>query len=188
LDISLLLAVLAGLVGFFAFLLVVYLAGNWLAVRIRKPKAPSADAIRRYRERLASPRWLDLEQHFGQSIPTPIKHLYTRTELLQRKDVLFRTPDGRAWPIARFLPADLQTLDEVWPDLKGPKFPFAEDFVGDCYYVPLNGDPTHKCAVMYYHHDGGDFEVVSDSLDAFMMGPVKDKSTQVERGKPGGDG
>ena len=158
-----------GVLGFFVVILAVFIAGNWLLARFRKPKPPSEQSILRYRERLLNPRWDELEEHFGQTIPEPLKNLYEQTTLLTRQDVVFRESASKEWHVAEFYPADKETLDGIWPDLQKSKiFPFAFDSFGDCYYVELAGKESNRCPVMYYHHDGSDVERVSKSLEEFL--------------------
>jgi len=163
-----LLAIL-GAFGFIVFLLAVYVVGNWLAARFRKPRSHSAEYTLTYNQRLRNPKWAELEEHFGRAIPEAIKNLYSESELLNRRDILFRGENGTEWRVAEFLPADVKTLDHLWPDVKESKnFVFARDSFGDCYYVPLPESPSDGCVVMYYHHDGNDVELVSRSLETFL--------------------
>ena len=163
------LVVVLGVVFFFASILTALIGGNWLWTRVRKPKAPSKESIRRYRERLLKPCWGDLQRHFGMTIPEPLKELYRRTELLIEHDVVFRDQTNREWRIAEFAPADLKALDETWPDLKeGNHFTFAHDSLGDSYYVDLTRKGSKGMPVMLYHHDGSDVEIVATSLDEFL--------------------
>ena len=157
-----------GLLAFFIALLTVLIGGNWLLARFRKPRPPSEESIRRYRERLLNPRWEELQEHFGVAIPQAIKDLYKRTTLLTAQNVIFRETGGREWQVAGFYPADTETLDAIWLDPKKSKIlPFAFDSFGDCYYIEL-GKQSDRCPVMYYHHDGNDVEFVSSSLDEFL--------------------
>jgi len=163
------LMVVIGVFGFLVVVLAVYSAGNWLLWRLKKPKPPSEESVRRYKERLLNPRWEELEKYFSQPIPEPIKILYARTELVSRRDIQLINENGRSYEIAEFLPAEIETLDWIWSDLKKAKnFPFARDAMGDCYYIPLNDEESGRCPVMCYHHDGSDFELVSSSLEEFI--------------------
>ena len=165
------LIVVLGVIGFFVVILTVYVGGNWLLRRFRRPKLRSEESARRYRQRLLNPRWNDLELHFNQSIPERIKHLYAQTEVISRRDIRVSNENGATYDIAEFLPADIETLNGIWPDVKkSANFPLATDAMGDCYYIPLTGDKSEQCPVMCYHHDGSDFESVSTSLDNFLSG------------------
>jgi SMI1 / KNR4 family (SUKH-1) len=158
-----------GVLAFFIIILTVYIGGNWLLARFRKPKPPSEESIRRYRERLLNPRWDELQEHFGLTIPQTMKDFYKQTTLLTTQNVVFREANGKEWHVAGFYPADTETSDAIWPDLKKSKiFPFAFDSFGDCYYVELTDQKSDRCPVMYYHHDGDDVELVSSSLDEFL--------------------
>jgi hypothetical protein len=163
--------VVLGVIGFFVAILTLYVAGNWLLWRFRKPKSRSEESARRYRERLLNPRWNELELHFNQSIPARIKHLYAQTEIIGRRNIRVIDKNGATYDIAEFLPADIETLNGIWPDVKkSANFPLAIDAMGDCYCIPLTGDKSEQCPVMCYHHDGSDFESVSASLDSFWNG------------------
>ena len=158
-----------GVLAFFVVILTLQIGGNSLLARFRKPKPPSEESIRRYKERLLNPRWDELQEHFGLAMPEPLKDLYKQTTLLTMQNLVFRETNGKEWQVAAFYPADTQTLDGIWSDLKNSKiFPFAFDSFGDCYYVELTGQDSSKCPVMYYHHDGNDTERVSNSLEEFI--------------------
>lgn len=163
------LVIVLGVLAFFAAILVIYIGGNWLLARFRKSKPRSEESIQRYRERLLNPRWDELREYFGQTLPEPLKNLYGQTALITTQDVVFRESDGKEWHVAEFYPADKETIDQIWPDLKKPKiFPFAFDSFGDCFYVDLSSKESNRCPVMYYHHDGSDVELVSESLEEFL--------------------
>jgi len=165
------LTVAVGILGFLFVIFAIYAGGNWLRWHVKKPKPPSEESVRRYTERLFNPRWKELEDYFGQPIPSAIKQLYARTELIERRDFQIVNESGKSYEIAEFLPADLETLNRIWSDLKDSKcFPLATDSMDDCYYVPLTGDKPVDCPVMCYHHDGSDHEEISKSLKEFVTG------------------
>lgn len=158
-----------GALAFIVFVLIVFAVGNWFVSLLRKPRVPSEESVRRYRERLLNPRWAELQEHFNQSIPERIKTLYAQTEIISRRDIHVTNENGASYHIAEFLPADIETLDGIWPEVKkSENFPFATDAFGDCYYIPLTGDKSGQCPVMCYRHDGSDFELVSTSLNTFL--------------------
>ncbi len=160
-------SVVAGLLVFFCLILALYIGGNRLRWRFRKPQALSEDSMLKFRDRLLHPQWDELEDYYGQPIPQPIKNLYKQTELLIQTNIAFR--NGREWGVAEFEPGDLEALRWTWPDLMSSKnYPFGSDSVGDVYYVPLEDSGSEKCPVMCYHHDGGDVEPVSNLLDEFL--------------------
>jgi len=158
-----------GVLAFFAVILTVLIGGNRLLWLLRRHKPRSEDYVRETRERLLNPRWGELENHYGQPLPMPVKNLYKQTALLTQQDIVFRDGNGKEWHVAEFLPADVEALKGTWPDLQKSKhFPFASDAFGDCFYVLLEGADSDKCPVMYYHHDGSDVELVSTSLNEFL--------------------
>jgi len=163
------LIVVIGVLGFFIVILAVYAGGNWLLWRLKKPKPPSEESIRRYRERLLNPRWAEIEELTGATVPECIKQLYMQTELICQREICFSQKEGKTYDVAEFLPADTQSLNERWDAVKQSEgFPFATDYFGDTYYVSLGRAESEACPVMYYHHDGNDFEFVSGSLDEFL--------------------
>jgi hypothetical protein len=167
--------IVLGVLAFFVAISVIYIGGNCPPARFRTSKPPSEESIQRYRKRLLNPRWDELQEHFGQTIPEPLKGLYGQTALITGQDVVFRESAGKEWHVAKFYPADRETIDQIWPDLKKSKiFPFAFDSVGDCYYVDLANKESNPCPVMYYHHDGNDIELVSESLEE-TLGWNRDK-------------
>lgn len=163
------LIVVVGVMAFFVFILIVLVGGNWLLSLFRKPKPLSDESVRSYRERLLNPRWPEVEEQIGHAVPSRVKQLYEQTELICQSKICFSSKEGKTYDIAQFLPADPQSLNETWAPVQESKsFPFAIDIFGDPYYVPLVGDGVETCPVMYYHHDGNDFELVSSSLDEFL--------------------
>ncbi len=80
-----------GAVCFFVIILAIYAGGNWLIAFFRKPKAPSEETLRRHRERLLNPQWIDLQEHFDLEIPEPIKNFYAQTEMLMKRDIVFHS-------------------------------------------------------------------------------------------------
>ena len=161
--------VAAGVFAFFTIIVVILVGGNALLWRLKRPKPPSEDSIRRRQERLLRPKWDEIEKCFGQSIPSSIKELYKQIELISQTNIVFRDRSGHEWEISQFEPADLETLQSAWPELQRSKnFPFASDLVGDVYYIPLDGSGSQNCPVMCYHHDGNEIEHVSNSLTEFF--------------------
>src|SRR5215813_4553196 len=121
-------AVLLGVFGFIVLILAIYVGGNWLLGLLRKPKPRSKESAGRYQERLLNPRWDELEKHFNQAIPGRIKHFYTQTEIVSRRDLRISNASGASYHIAQFLPADMDTLNGIWPEVKeSMNFPLAID-------------------------------------------------------------
>ena|SRR5215469_2792189 len=104
------LTVAVGFLGFLLVILAIYAGGNWLLWHLKKPKPPSEESIRRYPERLLNPQWKELEDYFGQPVPSAIKQLFARTGLIERRDFQIANESGKSYEIAEFLPADLETL------------------------------------------------------------------------------
>jgi hypothetical protein len=93
-----------GVLIFLVGILAAYIGGNLLLARFRKPKPPTEESIRRFRERLLNPRWDELQEHFGLPIPGPLKNLYEQTTLLTMQDLVFYEKRGKEWHALRSTP------------------------------------------------------------------------------------
>jgi len=163
------LIVVVGVIAFFVLIVLLLVGGNWLLSLFRKPKPTSDESVRRYRERLLNPRWEEVEEKIALAVPSRVKQLYVQPELICQSKSCFSPKEGKTYYVAQFLPADAQSLSETWAAVRESKgFPFAVDYFGDTYYVPLVGKAGETCSVMCYHHDGNDFELVSSSLEEFL--------------------
>lgn len=121
--------------------------------------------------RLARPQWEDLERHFDAPVPKDLRELY-EGPLIRRESLTVANPTAddpqREDQIARFLPADLQSLEEASWVVKTPEFPFAEDGLGNYYTVPFQADAAAPSRVSLHWHDGGDVEVIASGLADFL--------------------
>jgi hypothetical protein len=124
----------AGLVG-------IAFAGRWLMRKLLglSPEEQALEAEKRGRERLLSPKWEQLRQHHRRPLPGIIQKLYADQEVISLRDVVLRRTDGRKWSIREFLPADLDTVSALPPELRSTEiFPFAVSDAGDIYYISLD--------------------------------------------------
>ena len=121
--------------------------------------------------RLSSPRWGDLERHFDAPAPKDLRALYA-SALIHSESLTVANPTAddpeRDDQIARFLPADLQSVEEASWVVKTRAFPFAEDGMGNYYTVPFHAEATAPSPVSLHWHDGGDVELIANSLADFL--------------------
>ena len=173
------------IVGSIGFLIVMFVvAAVFLKgidrIRQWRRAVPPEETIRRAAEfgaRLASPKWQDLERHFGAPVPRDLRHLYEspliRSEHLAVPNPTPSDPEREDY-IARFLPADLQSVEEASWVTQTSEFPFAEDGLGNYYTVGFQADVTAPSPVLLHWHDGGDVELVATSLRDFLSRARRD--------------
>ncbi|HUS39387.1 MAG TPA: SMI1/KNR4 family protein, partial [Pirellulales bacterium] len=130
-----------------------------------------AENDRRFQQRLFQPQWPELERHFGSPMPASLRDLYSNRDLLARSSFYVVPPGSTSEDkhhfIARFEPADMQALNDVWFPIGDNRFPFASDDCGNYFYVELN--PGSKdMPVFFVDHDGGDVSRVAESFADFL--------------------
>jgi hypothetical protein len=149
--------------------------------RARRRRESPEELQRRLKEfdaRLASPKWTELERHFGAPAPRDLQGLYTQP-LVCAQSLETRTPRAtgrdREDFIAWFCPADLRTVEEASWVVQSKEFPFANDGFGNYYVVAFGQDPAQPSRVRFHSHEGGGVEDVGASLDEFLgrARPVK---------------
>jgi hypothetical protein len=129
---------------------------------------------RRYQQRLLQPQWSELQAYFGFDVRPAIEPLYADHELLHRT-LFYFVPSEPEYPdedhfIARFEPADAQTMKDVWFTIGANRFPFASDDFGNYYCVEVSPD-GRDWPVFYADHDGqdgGDVSSVTASFAEFL--------------------
>ncbi len=125
----------------FAGLIGIAFAGLWLKRKLLglSPEELALESEKRARDRLLSPHWEQLRQHHRRPIPPIIQNLYADQDVVTLRDVVLRRTDGRKWSIREFLPADLDTISALPPELRSTDiFPFAVSDSGDVYYISLD--------------------------------------------------
>jgi hypothetical protein len=147
------------------------------------PTAAEAAAERAaYRARLESPRWKEVEDGLGRSVPTVLRELYARGDLIDGDFYVFPPDKPRkrehAWYINRFVPADRSALQPELESIPPGSFSFAYNEYGDPYYVELSADPDGDGPVSVHYHDGGDVETVASSLRAVLSWPREPRSAR----------
>src|SRR5512146_1801284 len=125
----------------FAGLIGIAFAGLWLKRKLLdlSPEEQALEIEKRARDRLLSPKWELLQQHHRRPIPPIIQNLYAEQDVVTLRDVVLRRTDGTKWSIREFLPADLDTISALPPELRSTEiFPFALSEAGDVYYISLD--------------------------------------------------
>jgi hypothetical protein len=141
---------------------------------------------RRYQQRLLEPQWDELEAHFGFDVRPALESLYTDHELLHRERFYF-VPSEPAYPdedhfIARFEPADAQTMKDVWFEIGENRFPFASDDFGNYFCVEISPG-AQDFPVLYADHDdveGSDASTVASSLVEFLQWETREEGTRAK--------
>ncbi len=130
-----------------------------------------AEYERQFLERLLHPRWTELEDHFGFAMPHSLHELYSDANQVGRNSFYVVPPDSTNEDdhhfIARFEPADMRTLKDLWFPIGDSRFPFASDSLGNYFYVELAPD-SQDVPVFFIDHDGSNVSKVADSLSAFL--------------------
>jgi|GEM_PF-1712921 hypothetical protein len=132
-------------------------------------KFPSREQVellhQKFLERLSSPDFAAVEEHFGHALPQVIRSLYENTAELTRSDFEVVPPDGStSWSIINYCPVDSEYLLNRWPGTE-EHFAFAGDGFGNEYLVDLREDDP---PVLFFDHETGEFEEVCDSFAEFM--------------------
>lgn len=149
----------------------------------RKPTPEEvAESWRRHRERVIRPRWDELETRLGRPLSATLRALYADHELVQRRRFYLRPTgaeeDSDDQFVFKFLPADVETLDELdyWLGaLRGDWLPFAQDDFGNLYLLNLSNDFLVRDAVYFLdHEDDGPLLLIADSLEQFLRWRIID--------------
>lgn len=153
----------------------------------RTPEEMAAEEFA-YRSRLLNPRWEEVVRVTGGHPSASLLTLYADRELLQRTNFSVSpqasAEDGAEEFIARFQPADGETLTDEWyPHLPAGSFPFAQDVTGDLIFVQLAASGADS-PVMHWHHDGGDIEQVASSLEAFRQACIESAQAAAHKVPP----
>lgn len=84
-------------------------------------------------DRLRTPIFRDLEVHFGSPLPADLLWLYQDSNIVTKRNVVLigEIDPGQEYEIDHFVPADLKSLQELWFEIGGDRFPFAIDGFGN---------------------------------------------------------
>jgi hypothetical protein len=134
-------------------------------------KAEWEEYSERFRERLLKPDFAALEAHFDCAMPKELKDLYAdKKEILRGGFEVLTDKSGapeHSWPVAFYLPADLESLRDVWPDCK-ELFAFADDGCGNGYLI----DPRKPdLEVLFHDHEDSQITRVGLNLAGFISAP-----------------
>ncbi|TLD70535.1 SMI1/KNR4 family protein [Phragmitibacter flavus] len=147
----------------------------WSKIRALFDKRKNDDYTRRFQERLRSPDFASIEDHFNTSLPATLKDFYGGVLVMEGCDLTINDED---WSIAFFEPLDADSMRESWPGCE--RFvSIANDGCGNEYvFDPL--DKPHP--ILFHDHETGELDVVTHSLDEFMglvqRAIIKSKSEQ----------
>lgn len=122
-------------------------------------------AHKRFEARLRNPDLAAVEAHFGTSLPTALRELYSNLDEVMRADFEVVPPNGEdPVYICYYNPADAENLSSPWPGCE-KYFAFAGDGGGNGLLVnPTLDDPP----VLLHCHELGDLETVASSMTEFM--------------------
>ena len=158
--------------------IVIGLPSLWFAVlgrfSLRLPPTPEelAAAQKEDDERLLKPDWKFYEQHLKRPVPTALRQLYADSELITMQGV----DVGGDYPINEFMPIDEKSMTELG-EINLEIFAIAINECGDPIYLRPGASEPDKVYVTY--HDGGETEVLAESVDVFvekLKGNVQRKS------------
>ena len=148
----------------------------WLLDRIfhRKSSNNKLDEdSKRFKERVLKPDFAALEAYFGCPIPNEIKDLYANKEEIMRHHfevVISKAGKKESWPVAFYMPADLESLRDVGEE-QGELFFFANDGCGDAYVI----DPRKPASeVLFHDHENGELTKVGLNLSEFVAAARKE--------------
>ncbi len=159
----------------------------WARDRIRASSRRETSAqrearLKAWRERLLDPNPEEIEALRGGMLPQKLLDMYADSNLVLSHDfdVLSteRDPKAKSWSISEFLPLHKQDQESTW-DLSefGKACCFANNGMGDFYWVPMSSERLDEAPVYIIWHDGWDNEKVADSLGEFLSWPRIAKKT-----------
>lgn len=161
-------------------LIVIGLPSLWFAVlgrfSLRPPSTPEelAAAQKKYEEQLLNPDWGFYERHLKRPVPTALRQLYADRQLITMQDI--HADAGGDYPINEFMPIDEENVTELG-ETNLEIFAIAINECGDPIYLRSGASEPDKVYVTY--HDGGETEVLAESVEAFvekLKGDVGKKS------------
>ena len=130
--------------------------------RRRNPPEKLAADRRAYEERLLRPDWAFYERHLGRPAPPALRELYADRALVMAQDMDYTEGDR----ISTFEPLDADGLLETRPWLGFDAVAIATTDFGDPIY--LRPGSSEADTVYITHHDGGDTEVLAESVAAMV--------------------
>jgi hypothetical protein len=130
--------------------------------RRRNPPEKIAAERRAYEARILKPDWAFYERHLQRPAPEELRELYADRALIIAQDLDYSKSDR----ISTFDPLDEEGLLETQPWLGFDAVAIATTDFGDPIYLrPGAAEPD---VVYVTHHDGGDTEVLAESVAAMV--------------------
>ncbi len=149
--------------------IIIGLPSLWYAVRgrftLREEPSPEqlAAARRAYEERLRRPDWKFYERHLQRRAPAALRELYAERDLVTASDLAY----SDTCVISTFEPLDEQGLVDAREQVGHEVVPFAVSDCGDPIY--LRPGAAERDTVYITYHDGGDTEVLAESVAALLQ-------------------
>lgn len=125
----------------------------------RRSRAHAAEQ-QSHDQRLLNPDWSRVEQHLQRPVPPALRELYADRTLITRRDL--RWSDEQM--ISAFEPLDEKAILDAGRNLGFAVVPIATTDFGDLVY--LRPGPAEGDEVYVTYHDGGDTEILADSVEA----------------------
>lgn len=132
----------------------------------RRQEAPPALQVaerQAYEQRILDPDWTAVERHLRRPGPQALRDLYADRELIVRRDLRY----GDDHVISSFEPLDEQALQDATGRLGFDAVAIATTDFGDAVHLrPGAAEADH---VYLTHHDGGDTEVLAESVSEMFV-------------------
>jgi hypothetical protein len=120
---------------------------------------------------LLQPDLTAFHSYYGFPAPDQLRALYSDADFVTRTNFCIASePDSAGYYIKRFLPMSVSTMEVSSMSLGLGRFAFAEDDFGNFFYLDLSEAVTGIQQVLFMDHDGGEVQIVADSLEAFRRG------------------
>ena len=124
----------------------------------RKRKASQVAGLEAYERRILTPDWPCVERHLRRPAPQALRDLYGDRRLITQRDLVY--DDDRV--ISTFEPLDQQAMADTRQWLGFEAIAIATTDFGDMVY--LRPGAAEVDAVYLAHHDGGDIEILAESV------------------------
>jgi hypothetical protein len=137
----------------------------------KRNKKLAEEESEKYRRRLNSPDFGELETYFRHPLPDALKALYQDKPRINSEYILIDVPNPGELEsesfIAFFEPLDMDSVRHPWPGCE-KLLPFANNGAGDMFMV----DPTHTDPeVLYYLHESRKIIGLGVTISKFLMAP-----------------
>ena len=125
---------------------------------------PQRQALMRraYEQRILKPDWVYVERHLKRPVPRALRELYADPVLVTSRDVQYSVGHS----ISTFDALDEQTIADNTAWLAVKAIAFATTDAGDPIY--LRSGPFEADKVYVTYHDGGDTEILAESVSEML--------------------